>query len=120
MTISGRLGFWSDDVGCFCHEAVGRALLRAFDGVTFEQTDLAYAKYDKVSQVPSLNESAWQEYLRNGPRYSFFLKSGVTGVFSRYEITFHLPSSIDTDQETEVRKFFEGLILGSVKVEITP
>lgn len=95
MRISARIDFWGEGVNCFCHEAVARALHEAFDDVSIDTLDKAYQKYRNAAGFePRLESSAWFEFLRNGPGFTFTLSNGVTGVYSRYQITFQLPETI--------------------------
>ena len=117
MKLSAEIRFWGDGVGCFCHEALVRALREAFGDVLVAETDLAREKYERVADQPALERSAWSEYLRNGPAFAFTLPIGITGRMSRYRIVFDLPEETPADDVDAVRAFLGRLCLGEVLVE---
>lgn len=117
MRISAKINFWGEGVNCFCHEAVARALHQAFDDVSIDTLDKAHQKYRNVAGQPRLENSAWFEFLRNGPRFAFTLSNGVTGVYSRYEIAFQMPETIAEGDAAKVRSFLHGLRLRSNVVD---
>jgi hypothetical protein len=117
MRISATIDFWSNGVGCFCHEAVARALHDAFDDVSIDTLDFAHQKYRHVAGEPLLERSAWFEFLRNGPRFTFKLSNGVTGAYSRYEIAFEIAHTVAEGDVARVRSFLSGLRLREIVVE---
>jgi hypothetical protein len=117
MRVSATIDFWATGVGCFCHEAVARALHAAFDDVSIDPLDLAHQKYLRVAGEPTLERSAWSEFLRNGPRYAFRLRNGVTGVFSRYEVAFEMPATITEGDAARIRTFLHDLRLREIVVK---
>ena len=124
MVLRATIKFWGDGVSCFCHEAVGRALVQAFPGVLIGHVDLALQKYEGVAAYARLEpsagkmeSSAWNEYLRNGPRYSFELASGAFGTFSRYEIVFNSCESGSDSELESIRNFLESLRPEPISVE---
>lgn len=120
MRISARLDFWGDGVGCFCHEAVVRALHAKFDGIAIDEVDVAHQKYTRAAASSQMLErSAWFEYLRNGPAQHFRLPSGVTGLYSRYKIEFEIPEGTSESEVSRVRSFLAGLAMGGPELEET-
>jgi hypothetical protein len=117
VKLRAQIDFWGDGVTCFCPEAVGRLLHEAFSDVSIDPSDLAYEKYRHVADKPRLERSAWFEFLRSGPRHAFTLSSGVKGVFSRYEIVFELPLTLDEMDVARIRGFLEGLGSRAIEVE---
>lgn len=117
MKLQATIGFWSAGVGCFCHEAVSRALCAEFGDVTFGETDLAYEKYERVADNPSLQKSAWFEYLRSGPRFDFVLPSGTTGRLSRYSVEFTIHDDAGDDEIATIESFLSRLALGRIRIE---
>ncbi len=117
MELAARVPFRGEGVGCFCHEAVGRALEEAFGGVVLGETDLARDKYERVAGQPELERAARWESLRNGPVFDFELPNGVTGRMSRYRVAFDVPDATPHAEAERVRAFLERLTLGSVLVE---
>jgi hypothetical protein len=117
MRMSATIDFWGDGVDCFCHEAVVRALQDAFDDILIDTLDRAHQKYRNVADQSGLEESAWFEFLRNGPRFEFQLLNGVTGVFSRYEVTFQLPETIADIDFAKIRSFLNGLRHREIAIE---
>ena len=116
MKLVRSIDFHSDDVGCFCHEAVARALAREFDEVQFGDRDLSHEKYRRAADFDeSLAQSAWREFLRNGPTYEFSLPSGVSGRFARYRVEFDVPDSTPSEHVDQVRSFLTSLNLGAVR-----
>ncbi|MEM7624377.1 MAG: hypothetical protein AAF333_01980 [Planctomycetota bacterium] len=119
MQITAKIRFWDKGVGCFCHEAVGRALDEAFEGVRMDATDLAHGKYMSAAEQPKTERSAWLEFLRSGPRYAFSLPSGTRGWLSRYEIGFDIADASDRSEVQRVRRFLEGMTLGLFNIEVS-
>ena len=116
MILRRRIDFWSDDVGCFCHEAMARALAQHFGDCEFGSIDLAHEKFKSASDANrSLAESAWAEYLRNGPSRAFALSTGVTGVFSRYVIEFQIPADCAPETVASIHEFLQSLRLGEIQ-----
>ena len=114
MAIRGRIAFWGDGVTCFCHEALGRLLHDHFAGVVVHAADLALEKFESVDRL-ELKESAWHEYLRNGPRHRFVTSGGITGILSRYEIALDEP--IDSDGLKRVEAFLADLRPAKIVVD---
>lgn len=118
MKIAARIGFWDQGTTCFCHEAVARQLHEHFPTVEISDSDLAHQKYRSVISVtPSLARSAWNEFLRDGPRFAFSLGTGVTGVFNRYEVEFDISNSTGTHDIAAIRAFLGSLAPRSIIVE---
>ncbi|MEM6855540.1 MAG: hypothetical protein AAF593_14130 [Planctomycetota bacterium] len=111
-----RPNFWGDEVGCFCHEAVGRLLESTFDGVVIHPLDIAYEKYQKVADQPKLQPSAWAEFLRSGPRYTFTLATGEQGWFSRYEVGVEVMPQTTPPALKDIQSFINGLVLGEIQI----
>ncbi len=118
MKLTCSVDFWSDNVGCFCHEAITRALNREFGQCKLGENDRAYAKFKSATDSSNeLKQSAWFEFLRNGPSRTFVLPSGTTGKFSRYRIEFDISNETRDDEVKQIRSFLNGLKLGPTQFE---
>lgn len=118
MKISCTISFWSDDVGCFCHEAITRALHRTFGDCKINENDLAFDKFAAAANASELlASSAWLEFLRNGPSRAFTLPSGISGRFSRYRIEFNVPPQTPDIEIRALRSFLNSLKLGETQLE---
>ena len=127
MKLYSEIEFWGNGVGCFCHEAMTRALHSTFEDVEIDPRDHYLEKLNKFVEHINLNESeecighvknsTWVEFLRNGPLYRFTLPSGTFGYFKRYRIEFNLGKSASSEEKEKIEIFLKNLNLGVIEFE---